>query len=199
MVTENLQDILLTNTERIVNKLLSLDEHTSDALSALADKTIKIEVVNTNFEVFILLLDKQVVLEAEYVGDVDVIITGSPIALMALVTAGKTGVANINIKGNVGLAQKFQSILKNMDIDWEEYMAQFSGDLVAHKIANLLRNTSRFVKKSSDTMLLNISEYLRYEKELVPDKLELDEFNQATDQMRDEVAILEKRIARLEQ
>lgn len=199
MVTENLQRLILTNAERVVNKILSLDEYSCAALSALAGKVIKIEVVNTNFAVFILLSDKQVTLQAEYAEDVDVTIKGTPVTLLALITAGKTGVADVEINGDVSLAQKFQSILRNIDIDWEEYIAQFSGDLTAHKVANLWRNTSHFVKKSGDTMLLNISEYLRYEKGFLPDKSELAEFNQAVDQLRDEVAVLEKRVARLEQ
>ena len=45
---------------------------------------------------------------------------------------------------------------------------------------------------------MDISEYLRYEKEALLDKSEVDEFNQAVDNIRDDVERLQKRLERLE-
>jgi ubiquinone biosynthesis protein UbiJ len=85
-----------------------------------------------------------------------------------------------------------------VEIDWEEYLSQFVGDIVSHKIGNFLRRVSRFAKESGKTIGMDISEYLRYEKQALLDKSEVDEFNQAVDEVRDDVERLQKRLERLE-
>ena len=47
------------------------------------------------------------------------------------------------------------------------------------------------------TIGMDISEYLRYEKEALLDKLELDEFIQTVDKLRNDVERLQKRVERL--
>ncbi len=138
-----------------------------------------------------------ITLASEYEGKADVAIKGRPSALLGMITAEKVGAGDIEINGNVGLAQKFQSILKNMDVDWEEYLSHFVGDITAHNVGNLLRGVSRFAMATGKTIGMDISEYLRYEKEALLDKLELDEFIQTVDKLRNDVERLQKRVERL--
>ncbi len=192
------QYLLLDSVEKMVNKVLSLDEETVALLATLAGNVIEIDVLNTEFRMFILPSGKGITLETEYEGKADVAIKGTPSALLGMISAEKIGAGDVEINGNVGLAKKFQSILRNVEIDWEEYLSQFVGDIAAHKIGNFLRRMSRFAKESSKTIGMDISEYLRYEKEALLDKSEVDEFNQAVDNIRDDVERLQKRLERLE-
>ncbi len=192
------QYLLLDSVEKMVNKVLSLDEETVALLATLAGNVIEIDVLNTEFRMFILPSGKGITLETEYKGKADVAIKGTPSALLGMISAEKIGAGDVEINGNVGLAKKFQSILRNVEIDWEEYLSQFVGDIAAHKIGNFLRRMSRFAKESSKTIGMDISEYLRYEKEALIDKSEVDEFNQAVDNIRDDVERLQKRLERLE-
>lgn len=192
------QSPLLDSAEKILNKVLSLDEETLAALAILAGNVIEIDVLNTKFRMFILPSGKGITLETEYEGKADVAIKGTPSALLGMISAEKIGAGDVEINGNVGLAQKFKSILRNVEIDWEEYLSQFIGDIASHKIGNFIRQVSRFAKKSGKTIGMDVSEYLRYEKEALPDKSEVDEFNQAIDKLRDDVERLQKRLERLE-
>ena len=182
----------------MVNKVLSLDEETVALLATLAGNVIEIDVLDTEFRMFILPSGKGVTLETDYEGKADVAIKGTPSALLGMISAEKIGAGDVEINGNVGLAKKFQSILRDVEIDWEEYLSQFVGDIAAHKIGNFLRRVSRFAKESGKTIGMDISEYLRYEKEALLDKSEVDEFNQAVDNIRDDVERLQKRLERLE-
>ena len=83
-----------------------------------------------------------------------------------------------------------------MDIDWEEYLSQIIGDIAAHKVGHFVRDMSQLAKASARTIGLDISEYLRYEKEALLDQTELDEFNHAVDKVRNDVERLQKRIER---
>ena len=198
MKSGDCQSPLLDSAEKIVNKVLSLDEETLAALAILAGNVIEIDVLKTELRIFILPSGKGITLETEYEGKADVAIKGTPSALLGMISAEKIGAGDVEINGNVGLAQKFKSILRNVEIDWEEYLSQFIGDIASHKIGNFLRQVSRFAKKSGKTIGMDISEYLRYEKDALPDKSEVDEFNQAIDKLRDDVERLQKRLERLE-
>ena len=189
---------MLDSVEKMVNKVLSLDEETVALLATLAGNVIEIDVLDTEFRMFILPSGKGVTLETDYEGKADVAIKGTPSALLGMISAEKIGAGGVEINGNVELAKKFQSILRDVEIDWEEYLSQFVGDIAAHKIGNFLRRVSRFAKESGKTIGMDISEYLRYEKEALLDKSEVDEFNQAVDNIRDDVERLQKRLERLE-
>jgi ubiquinone biosynthesis accessory factor UbiJ len=194
--SDNRQTVILDNVEKMVNKVLSLDEETLESLAKLEGKIIEIDVLNTGIRLFILPSAKGITLASKIENEVDVAIKGTPSALLGMITAEKVGAGNVEINGNVGLAHKFQSIMKKMDVDWEEYLSQFVGDIAAHKVGNFLRDINRFAKESGKTIGLDISEYLRYEKEVLLEKSELDEFYHAVDKIRNDVERLQKRIER---
>ncbi|MCK5432714.1 MAG: SCP2 sterol-binding domain-containing protein [Gammaproteobacteria bacterium] len=197
MNSDNRQYVILDSAEKMVNKVLLLDEETLVSLAILAGKVFEIDVLNTDIRIFILPSGEGITLASEYEGKADVAIKGRPSALLGMITAEKVGAGDIEINGNVGLAQKFQSILKNMDVDWEEYLSHFVGDITAHNVGNFLRGVSRFAMATGKTIGMDISEYLRYEKEALLDKLELDEFIQTVDKLRNDVERLQKRVERL--
>ncbi len=198
MKSDKHQMILLDSAEKMVNKLLSLDEETLDALATLEGDVVEIDVLNTNVRLFILPSARGLTLASTYEDKADVSIKGSPAALLGMITAEKVGAGDVEIIGNVGSAHKLQSILKKMDVDWEEYLSQIIGDIAAHKVGNFLRGMSQLAKASAKTIGLDISEYLRYEKEALLDKSELDEFNHAVDKVRNDVERLQKRMERLD-
>lgn len=197
MNSDNRQYVILESAEKMVNKVLSLDEEILASLETLTGKIFEIDVQNTDIRIFILPSGEGITLASEYEGKADVAIKGRPSALLGMITAEKIGAGNIEINGNVGLAQKFQSILKNIDVDWEEYLSHFVGDITAHNVGNFLRGMSRFAIATGKTIGLDISEYLRYEKEALLDKSELDEFNHTVDKLRNDVERLQKRVDRL--
>jgi len=197
MNSDNRQYAILESAEKMVNKVLSLDEEILSSLETLTGKVFEIDFLNTDIRIFILPSGEGITLASEYEGKADVAIKGRPSALLGMITAEKIGAGDIEINGNVGLAQKFQSILKNIDVDWEEYLSHFVGDITAHNVGNFLRGVNRFAKATGTTIGLDISEYLRYEKEALLDKSELDEFIHTVDKLRNDVERLQKRVERL--
>ncbi len=197
MKLDNHQTVIIGSVEKMVNKVLSLDDETLDALATLEGNVIEIDVLNTDIRLFILPSAKGVTLVSEYEDKIGVSIKGTPSVLLKMITTERINAGDVEIIGNVKLAHKLQSIFKEMDIDWEEYLAQFIGDITAHKVGNLLRGMIQFAKASSKTIGLDISEYFRYEKETLLDQSELNEFNYAVDQIRNDVERLKKRVDRL--
>ncbi len=197
MKSDNFQTVIIDSVEKMVNKVLSLDEETLDALATLEGDIVEIDVLNTDIRLFILPSAKGLTFASKYEDKADVSIKGTPAALLGMLTAEKVGAGDVEIIGNVGSAHKLQSILKKMDVDWEEYLSQIIGDIAAHKVGNFLRGMSQLAKSTVRTIGLDISEYLRYEKEALLDQSELDEFNHAVDKVRNDVERLQKRVDRL--
>ncbi len=189
--------VILDGVEKMVNKVLSLDEETFVSLEELTGKVVEIDVLSTDIRLFIFPSGKGVRLASEYGDKADVSIKGTLPALLGMIAAEKVGAGDVEIIGNVGLARKFQSILKKINIDWEEYLSQIIGNIAAHKVGNFLKGMSLFAKATAKTISLDISEYLRYEKEALLDKSELDEFNHAVDEIRNDVERLQKRVEKL--
>ena len=197
MKSDNYQNVILASAEKMMNKVLSLDEETLDALATLEGDVVEIDVLNTDIRLFILPSARGLTLALKNEDKADVSIKGTLAALLGMITAEKVGAGDVEIIGNVGMAHKLQSILKKMEVDWEEYLSQIIGDIAAHKVGNFVRGMSQLAKASARTIGLDISEYLRYEKEALLDQSELDEFNHAVDKVRNDVERLQKRVERL--
>lgn len=198
MNSTNHQTRLLDSAEKMLNRIISLDEATQISLTTLAGKIIEVDALDTGFVLFIMPSADGVKLAFNYTDKPDVAIKAKPSALLGMLTAEKFGAGDVEINGNVGLAQKFQSILRSMEIDWEEYLSQYVGDITAHQMGNIARRMQSFVRATAKTIGLDVSEYLRYEKEVVVDESELDVFIDAVDQLRNDVERLQQRIQRLD-
>lgn len=193
---------IIKKFEAVLNRGMALDPDTLVALSGLDGKTLSLEFVNTKFTLYIFPDAKGFRLEDYYEGEVDVCIRGTPVNMISyLVSAGGGGegfTGRMEITGDIGLAQQFQSIMKNIDLDWEEHLSHVLGDTFAHKVGNIFRRSLRFAADTRRTLELDISEYLRYEKEVLPEQTEVNEFISAIDEMRDDAERLKLRVDKLE-
>jgi len=190
----------LHSLQLLVNRVLVLDDEAHAALSGLAGKTLLVELTDTRWRCGVALTATGVELFDEPPAEPDVTIRGTPAAFFGLVrgSAG-TPARRIDISGDVTVAQEVQTILRNLDPDWEEPLSGWVGDTLARKTGNLIRETRRFLSQTGRTLEADISEYLRYEKEVLPDRIEIEEFNAAVDILRNDAERLKIRIARLQQ
>ncbi|MGB5200150.1 MAG: sterol-binding protein, partial [Sedimenticolaceae bacterium] len=92
----------------------------------------------------------------------------------------------------------FSEVLADLDIDWEEQLSRFTGDIAAHEIGRGVRAASREgarMRRSSEQIL---SEYLTEEARLLPHRFEVEDFIADVDTLRDDAERLAARIALLE-
>ena len=196
MQTDHTLTILLSRLERIINEFLQLDEVALATLEKFSGKIFVVDIVHTEIQVFILPTAKKIQLATQHESAPDVLIRGTPSALLTAITMPNS-TSHLELHGNVGLMQEFWLALKNIEIDWEEYLSQFIGDIAAHKIGNVMRYQYNFIKKALQTTAENTYEYLHYEKNCLAEKLEVEQFTHAVDTLRHDVARLQKRTERL--
>jgi len=194
---------LTRHMEQVVNRLLALDQETMIAMSKYAGSVIAVDLMNTRMSAYILITSNGINLSGQIETEPDVRICGTPLQLIKYLVAmnqeDPAQAGALQISGNVALAQAVQTILKNIDLDWEEELSRWVGDTLAHKAGNTVNKTASFLKRTNQTVKMDVSEYLRYETEILPDKSVMDEFNSSVDTLRDDVEHLKLRIQRIQQ
>ena len=188
--------------ESLVNRGLALDQDSLEALALLSGKVIALEFINTGLKFYLFPCAGGIQLQDNYDGDANVKIMATvPDMLSYLLSSGdesKSPSGTLQVVGDVGLAQRFQSIIRNTDLDWEEFLSRYTGDIVAHKLGNLVRQTGTFARHTGDTLRQDISEYLLYEKEILPVREDIEDYVSSVDELRNDVERLRHRIERLE-
>ena len=193
----------LRQLERLLNKILALDEETLEALAGLDGKVIGLEFSQTRLRFFLLPGTWGVRIQTDLEARPDVWIKGTPANFLKLLRAARAEApglpADLQIMGDIALAQRFQAILRALDIDLEGPLARLAGDTLAVQISRLASGAGRYFRDSGRSLALNLSEYLRFEIQLLPDDLQVREFCDAVDTLRQDADRLEQRLARLEQ
>ena len=199
----DLDQALTAAIETALNRYLSLDPEALSRFSLLEGKIIAIEIIGLNKTLCLFPSADDFMILADFDGEADATISGTPIALakMGLTKDPKdllfTG--EITITGDTSLANQFNHLLSQLDIDWEEILAKNIGDIAAHKMGNFLRNSSQWFKRSANSVLLDAGEYIQEETHLSPSNAELrrfikqvDELREATDRLKMKIKFLKK-------
>ena len=191
----------LEKIQELVNAILRQDERTSTAVSELAGKLIAIQVTGTGLTIFVKFENEGVELSREHGAKPNVTIRARPFTLIGLLLdrEGQAAVItpDMEISGDTNLAQRFQDIFREVEIDWEEHLSHWIGDSAAHQVGRLLRATRSYLQETRATIGMNISEYLRYEKDILPGREEVAEFVSSVDVLRNDAERLQQRLDRL--
>ena len=103
----------------------------------------------------------------------------------------------VEISGNTELAHQFGKIIGGMEVDWEEQLSHYTGDIAAHEVGKLFRSTGHWGRRTLETLGLDVQEYLHEELRLLPVRPEIEAFMTDVDTLRDDVERLQARIDRL--
>ncbi|MCF6345971.1 MAG: hypothetical protein L3J00_05820, partial [Thiomicrorhabdus sp.] len=99
--------------------------------------------------------------------------------------------------GDTQLAQAFINALCTLDIDWEEQLSHYTGDLIAFKIGHGIRSLFSTQQAVKDNVSQTVKEYLQFEIEAVPTKSQVKRFCQNVDTLKQDFDALEARINKL--
>ncbi len=190
-----------TVAEKLLNQALHLDPATTPLLKKLSGKIITIELIGVGWQ-FSFLPDKQsIIVLSDYHGDSHAQVTGAPFTLLRLLLDDSVNLTNspdVKIVGDIHTVQQFAKLFKTLDIDWEEQLSHYLGDVAAHSLGNLARQSQIYAKTGTSTFQQNVQEYVQEELRYLPTADEINHFLEFIDILRDDVARLEARISRLQ-
>jgi ubiquinone biosynthesis protein UbiJ len=186
--------------ETALNQFLSLDQDASLFLKPMAGKIIAIKVLPFNETIYLCPTEDKIQILESYTPEVDATISGtlSALGLMSLSSTPMRSIfsGEVKIEGDTHLAHKFQQLFDSLDIDLEEKLSQFTGDIIAHKIGNLFRTGQQWTEESIETFKLNSKEFLQEEIRDLPAGPEADIFYHQVDEIRSD---FDRLCARVEQ
>ena len=177
----------LAGAEKIINTALRYDPATRLGVARLSGKILAVNInAPLALSLFVMPLDEEIQLMANWHGDVDTQLSGSLMALLQLSTSDIHNLkySGVTAMGDLALLADLQQLLKNLDIDWEDMLSQFTGDIIGHQTAQLIRAKFGWAKDRSQTAARLSKEFLTEEYQALVSRPELEDFYQQVDELR---------------
>ncbi|WP_353573235.1 SCP2 sterol-binding domain-containing protein [Candidatus Albibeggiatoa sp. nov. BB20] len=193
--------LLAVAIETTINQAIRLNPAHQETLQRLQGKIVRIEVTGLFLQFNLVAENDGFIIMSEYDGQVDAVISGAPFSLLNLSLQSEPNLANhpdIKLEGDIRLVQQLTQLIKQLPIDWEEYIAQIVGDIPAHQLGNTMRQCDRYAKERIFSYEANISEYLQEELKYLPAPAEVEHFLNTIDQLRDDTERLALRVQKLQ-
>lgn len=196
-----LKSLFVSALEDALNRYIFLDPDASDLLKPLLSKVIAVKMTSPAFEIYLCPGETGIQLLQEYQGRPDATLSGSPMALCLMGMSESPLCAlfpgEVKMEGDVTTGRRFQSFLERLDVDPEEPLSRFTGDVIAHRIGNLVRGGRQWGRESLETLRLNLTEYLQEEARDLPAPAEAEIFYGGVETLRAAGDRLEARVQRL--
>jgi len=193
--------MLLDRLEAVLNRNVA-DSHRALALTRQLDgRVMSLTAEGTPVAIFFHAEGGRLRLTPRHESPADASLSGTPVALLAL--AGPQGEGalrggGVRIEGDAEVAQKFRELLSEARPDVEEELARVVGDVAARQMANVARGLFDWGRKASRSLTGSVVEFLQEEGRDLPTGVEVDEFLEGVDRLRDDADRLETRLSRLE-
>ncbi|HAS6073355.1 SCP2 domain-containing protein [Vibrio vulnificus] len=101
------------------------------------------------------------------------------------------------LEGDIQLAQKFAQLITDAKPDIEEWVSRVTGDVVAHSLAQGVKNVGGFVGRQAKKQQHHLAQVITEEWRLAPGPLEVAYFCDQVDEVKSELARLEARLQKL--
>ncbi|MGH8279261.1 MAG: ubiquinone biosynthesis accessory factor UbiJ [Gammaproteobacteria bacterium] len=193
-----LATLLAPAVARALNQALSGSQAAAADRKLLAHKLVAVELKELPLKLWFTAEKDKLAVHASHAGKADVTIRTTGLALFeAAWKRGETPPRGIELNGDAETAQIFSRLLKRADLDWEELLSHYLGDIPAHEIGKFARGAFRWGQDAGTRFGADLAEYLLYERKLLPARHEVDAFLDAVDRLRSDADRLAARLDRL--
>jgi ubiquinone biosynthesis protein UbiJ len=193
--------MLFERLESILNRNVAESRRAQALARQLDGRVLSLTVEGTPFAVCFRADGGRLAISPRHEGPADASLSGTPLALLALAgprAEGSLRSGGVLIEGDAEIAQKFRDLLEQAQPDFEEELARVLGDVAARRVANAARGLFDWGRKAAGSFTGSVVEYLQEEGRDLPTRVEVDEFLEGVDRLRDGAERLDARLARLE-
>ena len=191
---------LLRPIESLLNREIAGSARARGLLAALSGRSLELRFAPTPVRIRIAAGPEALSLRpaADADAPADAVIEGTPLAFLRLgaddssksIRAGGT-----DVRGDAEVAEGFRRLFDAARPDLEEQLSRLTGDAAAHWLAGFARDAADFGRRAGDALARNVSEYLTEESRDLPARIEVEEFLEGVDRLREAVDRLEARVA----
>ena len=168
----------LSAAEALINRALTHDPASRAALKSLAGKVLHFELSQPSFNLYLCPREDKVDLQAHCEMPVSCKVTGRWKDLLALADGEGFNLAGsgVTVLGQTNALLNLRNIVRNLEIDWEDWLASYIGDELANPVAKNIRSIAGYLQVQGRKVKDNIEPYLSEEVALIPTKLGLENF-----------------------
>lgn len=196
-----LQTALLLPLQGSLNALLALDAASPGRLSRLEGKTLAIDCTAPRLALFISIGNGQLRLSPVYEGPAAATLSGPATALLQLLLRDETPASlaplGVSLQGSTAFMQDLQTLLRDLDIDWQFHLSRLTGDLPVAAVERAASAGRDFAGSTLAAARRNLDDYLRHESGLLPPQSGVQAFAAALVELNLQLDRLEARLARL--
>lgn len=201
MVT-SLPKSLLALIESALNRYFQLDPERAARFAGIEDKIIAVQLTDLGWVFYLQPGDSRLKVLDLVARSADTTLAGTSIALLQMGLRDSASdslfAGEVRIDGDVELGQAFQEILHAIDVDWEEILSHYTGDIIAHQVGNGVRGFMQWGEKTVESLRQDLSDYLKEESQLLPAPEQIQDFVKDVDELRMDVDRLQQRVQRLQ-
>ena len=172
-----LVELFAPTIETVINRVVSLDPEAKQRLAKLDKKIIAFHFTDIQQKLYFEIDEAYIVLKADTDKPSQAELSGNFLSFFNLALNDDSDPifkGDVRFHGEIGTAQAFQKFFSQLDIDWEEHLSQYIGDIAANQILKKGQALHQWLKSTTQTAQQNLSEYLRFELKTTPASIELE-------------------------
>jgi ubiquinone biosynthesis protein UbiJ len=178
-----------------INGILRRNSWALQALQPYAGKTVRFVCPPVTLSLTVLQTGEVAAAIAATAPQATVAVT--PGVMLRVLARDEAAWNEINVTGDTDFATVINHVWRNLQWDIEEDLARVFGDIAAHRIVQTGRTLEQWRAQSFDNLARSFAEYWTEERPLIARARDVERFNADVDQLRDDLARLEKRIENL--
>ena len=192
--------MLTSGLNGLFERLVGLDPVSAERLAQLEGRTLEVQLLGPGIKLLLSVEDGRLRASINDQVEPEASLQATPGGFLALAASGgETAVGRLKIEGDVDTARRFQEFFAGLDPDWEEGLTRVFGDVIGFQAARLLGDGVAWLRQAGALMAESASEYVREETRQLVTRPEMEEFLDAVDDLRDDVAHLESRMQQLQE
>lgn len=186
MIDPTLTMAAFSALEASINRALRYDPASLQTLASWQGKILAVQASQPELTAFVLFTDEGVQLQSQWDGPVTTQLQGKliDIARLANHDGGNLADSGVTVMGSTALLSDLQQLLSKLDIDWEEWLSEYLGDIVGPNVASSLRAGWQWLQQRRSTSERLLGEFLSEELKATPASAELHQFSQQVDSVR---------------
>jgi ubiquinone biosynthesis accessory factor UbiJ len=178
-----------------LNHLLIQNSWALPRLARFSGKTARFDIAPFSFACTI--LQDGMLRAADADSGIDALCVIAPSLLPRLVLHDENAHTEIHSDGDAELLKEIFFLSRNLNWDAAEDLSHVTGDIAAERIMQTVHSAQQQLRDAAVNFSRAAAEYLTEERPLLAKPLQVSEFMQQVDILRDDVARLEQRIRRL--
>ena len=202
--------LVTSGIELAMNQLLKLDDDSQHRLKKLSGKSLQVTIKELPWPLLFTFSD-QIDVRTAITADNDFEPIPEPVDCLIelnLETLPKLKDSSqltqliqqkqLNLIGDIYVAQTFSALLKDLDVDWEEQLSGYTGDVVAHQTFTSMRALFDTAKTQIEQGAIELGEYLTQSDSIAVKPSEMMGFSRGVSELRSATERLSARMTLLE-